>query len=139
MGPSISLLVAQRDCLSCFIQNLKVSPRFTLIQNRALCPLRLLPLMTKFFVFMLLQGIALGLQNRLQNCMENKSEVNQNKIILGDTLIALWIKWARMVKIKHKYFIDVAPIIPCQNLWWIMNSRIYGEGRTKIHLSSLLR
>ena len=41
---------------------------------------------------MLLQGIALGLQNGLQNYMENKSEVNQNKIILGGTLIALWIK-----------------------------------------------
>ena len=37
----------------------------------------------------------------LQNCMKNKNEGNENKIILGD-LIALWIKWTGMVEIKHK-------------------------------------
>ena len=56
-----------------------------------LCPLRLLPLMTEFSVFMPLQCIAPG--NRwleggffegLQNYMENKNEGNENKIILGD-------------------------------------------------------
>ena len=30
------------------------------------------------------------------------------------------------------HFIDVASIMPCQNSSWIMGSRIYGEGGTKI-------
>ena len=31
------------------------------------------------------------------------------------TLIVLWIKWAGIVKIKHKDFIDVVSIMPYQN------------------------
>ena len=42
-----------KDCLSCFIWVLKVSLRLILIQKGGLCPLRLLPLMTEFSVFML--------------------------------------------------------------------------------------
>ena len=53
-----------------------------------------------------------------------------------ETLIVLWIKWTGMVEIKHKEFIDVVPIIPCQNTSGILSSRIYGEGRTQICLSS---
>ena len=41
-----------------------------------------------------------------------------------------------MVKIKHKDFIGVVPIMPCLNSSWIMGLRIYGEGRTQIPLSS---
>ena len=41
-----------------------------------------------------------------------------------------------MVKIKHKDFIGVVPIMPCQNPLWIMGLSIYGEGRTQIPLSS---
>ena len=41
-----------------------------------------------------------------------------------------------MVEIKHKDFIDVVPITPCKNLLWIMGSKIYGEGRSEIPLSS---
>ena len=37
-----------------------------------------------------------------------------------------------MVEIKHKDVIDVVPIKSCQNSLWIMESRNYGEGRTKI-------
>ena len=48
----------------------------------------------------------------------------------------LWMKWAGMVKIKHKDFIDAVPIIPCQNSPWIMGLRIYGERRTQIPLIS---
>ena len=33
-------------------------------------------------------------------------------------------------------FKDAVLIMPCQNSSWITNSRIYGEGRTKILLSS---
>ena len=47
-----------------------------------------------------------------------------------ETLTVLCIKWKEMVKIKHKDFIDAVPIMPCQNSSWIMELRIYGEGRT---------
>ena len=47
-----------------------------------------------------------------------------------------WVKWTGMVKIKHKDFIGAAPVMPCQDSWWIMGFRIYGEGRTQISLSS---
>ena len=50
----------QKDSLSCFIWVLKVSLRLTLTQKKGLCPLRLLPLMTDFSVFMPLQGITPG-------------------------------------------------------------------------------
>ena len=48
----------------------------------------------------------------------------------------LWMKWAGMVKIKHKDFVDAVPIIPRRNSLWIMGFRIYGERRTQILLSS---
>ena len=41
-----------------------------------------------------------------------------------------------MVEIQHKDFIDLVPIIPCQKLSWIMDSRIYRERRTNISLGS---
>ena len=41
-----------------------------------------------------------------------------------------------MAEIKYKYFRDVILIMPCQNSLWIMGLRIYGEGKTKILLSS---
>ena len=53
-----------------------------------------------------------------------------------ETLIVKWIKWTRMVKKRHKEFIDVVPIISSQNSTWIMGSRIYGGGRIQISLSS---
>ena len=46
------------------------------------------------------------------------------------------MKQIRMVKIKHKDFIGAVPIISCLNSMWIMDLRIYGEGRTQISLSS---
>ena len=42
-----------------------------------------------------------------------------------------------MVQIKYKDFIDVVTIMPCQNSPWIIGSRIYGERRAQISLSSL--
>ena len=51
-------IVTQKDCLPCFIWVLKGSLRLTLIQKGGLCPLKLLILMTKFSVFMPLQGTA---------------------------------------------------------------------------------
>ena len=41
-----------------------------------------------------------------------------------------------MIEIKHKDK-DVTPVLPCQKLSWTMGSRIYGEGRIQIALSSL--
>ena len=67
---------------------------------------------------------------RLQNYMENKSGGNENKILLG---YFNCIKG--MVKTKHKEFINVVPIIPCQNSSWIKGSRISGGRRTQILLS----
>ena len=71
----------------------------------------------------------------LQNYMDNENEGNEKKKYL-ETLIVLWIKWTCMVEIKHKYFIDAVPIIPCQISSWIMGLRIYGKGRTQIALIS---
>ena len=45
----------------------------------------------------------------------------------------LWIKWRGMVEIKH--FINVISIMLCENSSWIMDWRIYEEGRTHIPLS----
>ena len=42
-----------------------------------------------------------------------------------------------MVEIKHKDFVDMVPIMPCQNSSYIMGSMICGEGTTQIHASSL--
>ena len=60
--PSFSLLeiATQKDYFFCFIRVLKVSLRLTLIQKGVLCLLRLLPLMTGFFVLMPLQDIVPG-------------------------------------------------------------------------------
>ena len=69
----------------------------------------------------------------LQNYMKNKNEGNENKIILGDFNCTM-DKWRGMVEIKH--FINVISIMHCQNSLWIMDWRIYGEGRTQIPLSS---
>ena len=40
-----------------------------------------------------------------------------------------------MVEIQDKDFIDVVPIIPCQNASWIIGSRIYRERKNHISLS----
>ena len=37
-----------------------------------------------------------------------------------------------MMEIKHKDFIDLVPIVPCQNSLWIMRSSVYGKERTQI-------
>ena len=52
--------VTQKNCLPCFIQVMKVSLRLPLIQDRCLCPLRLLHLMSEFFGFVSLQSITPG-------------------------------------------------------------------------------
>ena len=49
-----------KDCLSYFIWVLKMTLRLTLIQKGGLCPLRPLPLITRFSVFLPLHGIAPG-------------------------------------------------------------------------------
>ena len=40
------------------------------------------------------------------------------------------IKWAGMVEINHKDFIDAVPIMPGQISLLIMGWKIHGEGRT---------
>ena len=61
--------------------------------------------------------------------MENKNEGNENKIILGDFNCTM-DKMERDGRNKN------ISIMPCQNSSWIMDWRIYGEGRTQIPLSS---
>ena len=50
-------IVTLKKCFSCFIWVLKLSLRLTLIQNGGLCPLRLLPLMKEFSVYLPFHGI----------------------------------------------------------------------------------
>ena len=68
----------------------------------------------------------------LQNYMENKNERNEDKIILGDFNCTM-DKMERDSRNKTLYVIS---ILPCQNSSWIMDRRIYGEGRAQIPLSS---
>ena len=53
-----------------------------------------------------------------------------------ETLTLLWTKWTGMVEIKDENFKDMVPFMPSQKSSWIMGSRIYGEKRTQIYLSS---
>ena len=64
--------------------------------------------------------------------MENKNEGNENKIMLGDFNYTM-CKMERDGRNKTLYVIS---IMSCQNSSRIMNWRIYGEGRTRIPLSS---
>ena len=107
----------------------------TLIQKGGLCPLSLHPIMTEFSVFMdiapensCLEGISL---KGLQNHMENKNEGNKKKI-LGDFNCTM-DKMERDSRNKTLYVIS---IMPCRNSSWIVDWKIYGEGRTQIPLSS---
>ena len=103
--------------------------------KKGLCPLRLLSQMKKLSLFMPLQAVAPE-----NSCLGGVS-LKDNKIIWKikmrevktkqylETLIVLWIKWRGMLEIKH--LIDVDSIVACQDSSWV-----YGEGRTKIALSS---
>ena len=76
------------------IRILKVSLKLTMIQNRILCPLRLLPLMTEFSLFISRHNTREQLGRAhffegLQNYMENKSEGNEEKTILGESKCAM--------------------------------------------------
>ena len=75
--------------------------------------------MTEFSLLMPLQCKAPGNSwlVGVQNYMENKNEVNENKI-------------------KQKHFMDAVPVMPCQNLLLIMCFWIHGERRIQIPLSS---
>ena len=145
-APSFSLLVivTQKDCLYYFIRILKVTLRSTLIQNRGLCPLMLLPLITDFFVFMHHSGHNTRKQQTRgyffewqQHCMESKNEGNEEKKFFLMSLVVLWIKWTGIMEIKYKKFIDVVPIMPCQKSSRSMTSRIFGERWIQIPLSLL--
>ena len=65
--------------------------------------------------------------------MENKDEGNENKIILGDfNCIMNKIEMNGRNKTIYKCHFNYA----YQNSSWIMDWRIYGEGKTQIPLSS---
>ena len=67
----------------------------------------------------------------LQNHMKNKNEGNKNKI-LADFNCTM-DKMERNSRNKTLYVIS---IMPCQNSSWIVDWKIYGEGRIQISLSS---
>ena len=122
-APSFSLLeiVTQKDYLSCFICVLKVSLRLTLIQKGGLCPLKLLPLMTEFSVFMPLQIYSTKEQlargsffEKLQNYTESRNDGNENKILIGKFSCTI-DKTVGDGEIKRL----AVPIMPCQNSSWI--------------------
>ena len=84
-----------------------------------MCPLRLVPLMTKFSVFIFFQGVTQGnswlasisLKDYKKIIWKTKvREMNTKKYF--ETLIVLWIKWTGLVKIKQKDFIDAVPFCP---------------------------
>ena len=100
------------------------------------------PSMTEFFVFIPFHGIAPG-----NSWLEGVSFKNLKiiwKIKLREmktkqnleALTVLWMKWTGMVEVKYIEFIDVVPVMPCENPSWTMGSRIYGERKTHIPLSS---
>ena len=66
--------------------------------------------------------------------MGNKNKGNENKIIFGEFQCTM-DKMERNDGNKTDFRYAVS-IMPWQNSLWIMNSMIYGEGRTQIPLSS---
>ena len=92
-----------------------MSLRLTLIQKEDLCPSKLPSLITEFSVFVPLKGII------PESSWLKGVSLKDNKIIWKinvrgmktklylKTLILLWIKWAEVVEMKHKDFIDAVP------------------------------
>ena len=70
--------------------------------------------------------------------MENKNKRNENKIILGDFNFAM-DKMDRNGENKTQRLYWCCSNYVCQSSSWIMDLRIYGDGRTQIPLSSPLR
>ena len=70
----------------------------------------------------------------LQTYMEDKTQGNENKIIIGDFNCTLDQKDRdEGNKTNRRYAIL---LLPCLNSSWRMGQRIYGEGRTQMFLSS---
>ena len=65
----------------------------------------------------------------LQNYMENKNKRNENKIILGDFNFAMG-EMDRDGENKTQRLYWCCSNYVCQSSSWIMELRIYGEGRT---------
>ena len=127
-----------KGCLSCFIWDLKVDidPKGRLVS------FKFTPFNDRGLYVYPPSGYSTGepldegrFFEGLQNYMASKEKEMKTKYYFK-TLIVLWIKLTEMVKIKHKDFKGSAPVMPCQNSFWIMGLRIYEEGRTQIPLSS---
>ena len=131
MGPIFSLLniVTQKNCLSWLIWVLKVLPRLTLIQEGGLHSLRLLLLMTEFSVFMPFRGLATGGGSWLEGVSSKEYRIIWKKKVLGDFSCTM-VKLDRDGENKTQRLALSKLIVE-------MGLRIYGEGRTQIHLNSL--
>ena len=67
--------------------------------------------------------------------MENRTQENENNIILGGFNCTM-DKMTGMMETKYKKLIDVVLILRCLNSSWIMSWRVCGGWRTQIPLSS---
>ena len=92
--------------------------------------------MTEFSVFMPLQGIAPGnswigggVFEGLQKHMEHENEGNENKITLEDFNCTMY-KMDRDGENKTQRLYWCCSNYVCQSSSWIMDLRIYGDGRT---------
>ena len=104
----------QKDCLLSFIQDLKMSLRLTLIQKGDFYLSRLLSLITDFFVFVPLQGIApesswlKDVSLKDYKIIWKINEGNEKKNLLGNFTITT-DKTDRDEDNETKDFIDIVP------------------------------
>ena len=121
-----------KGCLSCLIWDLKVDTD----PKGGLCPLNLLPIMTKFCVYSTREQLDKGIFfEGLQNYMENKNRGNENKIILED-LNCTMDKMDRDGENETQRLCWCCFSYALSKLIVIMGLSIFGEGRIQILLSS---
>ena len=91
-------------------------------------------------LFVALQDIAQQLASRcffegLQNYIQNKTEGNERKIMLGDLNCTMY-KIDSVGENKTQTIYRCLPVTPCLNSSWIIDMRNYRERRTNITRSS---
>ena len=124
---------SQKDCLSWFIQVLKLWLRLRMVQKGGFVSFKITPSIDILLCVYSPQGNSwlgcISLKNYIIMWDIKRMKMKTNYYL--ETLIVLWIKWIGMVEIKHKDFIDFVPIMSCQNSLYLMGSTISREGRTQ--------
>ena len=129
------------DCLSSFIQVLKVTLKLTMIQSRGLCALRLLLLMAEFLEFAMF--IPLQIITPESSCLEGISlnnykiicKIKTNKKILGKSNLSMHKMDSDGGNVTQRLY-TCDSNYTLSKLIVIIGSRIYQEGKTYISLSS---